>query len=133
MQLGFNRGHGHGTATGDVCECDDRTYAGDRCQYKNDCDLPSDCNGVTCVAISSATAWPKRQCFCPAGQFGRNCEKTSSIVDGRASFDPKRYELVSSHGVDFYWRMIEETDEVEGVIVGKNTNNFVAVGKKKIC
>ena len=41
--------------------------------------------------------------------------------------------MVSSHGVDFYWRMIEETDEVEGVIVGKNTNNFVAVGKKKIC
>ena len=28
--------------------------------------------------------------------------------------------------------MIEETDEVEGVIVGKNTNNFVAVGKKNM-
>ena len=40
--------------------------------------------------------------------------------------------MVSSHGVDFYWRMIEESDEVEGVIVGKNTNSFVAVGKKNM-
>ena len=70
------------------------------------------------------------QCFCPAGVFGRNCERTSSIKDGRANFDPKRYELVSSRGVDFYWRMIEESDEVEGVIVGKNTNSYVAVGKR---
>ena len=61
--------------------------------------------------------------------FGRNCERTSSIVDGRANFDPRKYELVTAHGVDFYWRMIEDSDEVEGVIVGKNTNSFVAVGK----
>ena len=72
------------------------------------------------------------QCFCPAGTFGRNCERPSSIKDGRANFDPKRYELVSSRGVDFYWRMIDESDEVEGVIVGKNTNSYVAVGKRNI-
>lgn len=118
---------GHGTASGSDCNCD-RTYFGDRCQYKNDCDSLSDCNGVTCVAINGGTALPKKQCFCPAGMFGRNCDRTSSIKDGRASFDPKKYELVSGHGVDFYWRMIEESDEVEGVIVGKNTNSYVAVG-----
>ena len=120
---------GHGTVSGSGCDCD-RTYSGDRCQYKNDCDSLSDCNGVTCVAISGGTAWPKKQCFCPAGMFGRNCERTSSIKDGRANFDPKKYEFVAGHGVDFYWRMIEESGEVEGVIVGKNTNSFVAIGKR---
>ena len=51
---------GHGTARGNDCDCE-RTYAGDRCQYKNDCVSPSDCNGVTCVTINGGTAWPKKQ------------------------------------------------------------------------
>ena len=127
---GSKKCSGHGTANGNDCTCE-RTYWGDRCQYKNDCESFADCSSFTCVTIDKGTALPVKQCFCPTGKFGRNCEKESTIKDGKTNFDPKNYELVSARGVDFYWRMIEESNEVEGVIVGKNTESYVAVGKSQ--
>ena len=44
-------------------------------------------------------------------------------------FNPANYEKVATGGtVDFYWRLVNDDAEVEGVIVGRNTRSYVAVG-----
>ncbi len=70
---------GHGTASGSSCPSCTGHYTGDKCQFPNDCTTNSDCNGGTCVTIEG-NSYPKKQCFCPKGKFGFNCESKSEIT-----------------------------------------------------
>lgn len=118
---------GHGQPSGSSCACE-KTYFGERCQYKNDCEDDSDCNDRgDCIDIKGTTL-PRKQCFCQFGFFGHNCERKSTF-DDNANFTqkPDLYTLVPGRGVDFYYRMIED-GEFEGVIAGKSTTHYVAVG-----
>jgi hypothetical protein len=116
---------GRGAASGSSCNCD-RLYFGERCQFKNECETDSDCNNMgTCVDIQG-TSLPRKQCFCKPGRFSTNCEANSSLSE--MSFDPALYAKADTSQVEFYWRMVNEGKEVEGVIVGRNTESYVAVG-----
>jgi len=116
--------NGHGTASGSTCNCE-KTHSGDKCQYIQDCETDSDCNGGECVP-NVGTVLPKKECYCPLGSFGRKCEKVSSITS--KVFDPTLYKTESFVGGNFkfLYRYID-TETMEGIIKAKTTN-FVAVG-----
>ena len=118
---------GHGSYRGSGCNCQ-RTYHGDRCQYKEDCLTDDDCNrgNGRCIDIKS-TVLPSKQCFCKPGYFGINCEGQNANVTS-ADFDESLYTKVPGHKIDFYWRKVNRAEEFEGVIVGKETTSWVAVG-----
>ena len=115
---------GHGTPYGSACICD-APFTGDRCQYKNDCSSDSDCNHQgKCLTISRSML-PGKQCYCHAGFFGQFCQRESFTA--QKGFNESDYAKVQTRGLTFYWRILEDGKEMEGVAVA-NTMGYVAVG-----
>ena len=76
---------------------------------------------------------PKRECYCPVGSFGKNCEKTSPLVT--KSYNQSDYTVMPLNGEDFkfMWKLMGRfQDTLEGVIVAKTTS-YVAIGKVEFC
>ena len=45
------------------------------------------------------------------------------------TFNPADYTKASTYGkVEFYWRLVNDDKEVEGVAIAKDTLSYVAVG-----
>ncbi len=80
---------------------------------------------------SGSTSQPGKQCYCKPGFMGPDCSVESELgEDDLDGFDPASYTKVPGQGVDFYWRALEDGKKIEGVIVGKETTSWVAVGKR---
>ena len=111
-----------------TCQCDQHYY-GMQCQYQNECTEDSECqNGGKCVDIQSTTA-PTKICFCALGFFGKYCEN-KSVLDKPLKLVDNGYNKANYKGViDLYWKVIEESNELEMVMQAK-TENYVAVGFK---
>ena len=75
--------------------------------------------------MQGATNYPKKQCFCKAGFFGVNCEKTSDITS--KAYNVEDFASSGRGGkVEFLYKVVG--DVLEGIIIGK-TQSWVAVGK----
>ena len=125
---------GNGTpksGSSSACDCD-ALYHGDRCQFKDDCYVDSDCNdNGKCLTVSETTM-PFKQCFCQVGFFGSTCEKVSAIKE--KSYNKEDFQTVEAdQAIDkfqFYWRKLDlEKEELEVVIEVESTS-YVAVGWK---
>jgi len=117
---------GRGTASGSSCACD-KNFFGDRCQFFQDCEDDSDCNSGQCLE-NPGTAMPKRECYCPAGTFGKNCEKSSEITSNTYNASDYTEILLRGNDVKFLWRYVGNTQEtLEGIIIAKTTS-YVAIG-----
>ncbi|XP_037068641.1 sushi, von Willebrand factor type A, EGF and pentraxin domain-containing protein 1-like [Pollicipes pollicipes] len=64
--------NGHGRASFGRCRCDRRSY-GERCQFSNECEQDSHCGTYGKCIDLAATTYPKKQCFCRLGFFGKDC------------------------------------------------------------
>ena len=66
---------GHGRNQVGRCRCD-KSYWGDRCQYKDECVKDGDCGRHGLCVETGATGGDQRiQCYCQLGWFGENCRK----------------------------------------------------------
>ena len=118
---------GHGTPSGSFCDCDKFHY-GDRCQFYQDCNSDLECqNGGKCIE-NPGTALPKRECFCPMGYFGKNCQKQSELKSKNYNETDYHIETLRGNTFRFLWRLMGEfQDTLEGIIVGQ-TLSWVAIG-----
>ncbi|XP_032671335.1 uncharacterized protein LOC116844219 isoform X3 [Odontomachus brunneus] len=117
--------NGHGRYLVSRCRCD-RLYHGTRCEFKEECLDNSDC-GIqgTCVDNGGTTA-PTKHCYCNNGWFGPSCSKRSPVetVDvDQDGYTMKRF----SDDVVFYWRILKDSKELEGVLVA-NSTTWIAIG-----
>ena len=71
---------------------------------------------------------PKKECYCPFGSFGKNCENRSPLTT--KSYNQSLYkEEVRDSNFKFMWRIIGSyQDTLEGIIEAK-TSSYVAIGK----
>lgn len=120
------------TKSGGKCDCK-RTYFGNQCQYKNDCEDDTDCGGESkgkCIDHGGSSL-PKKQCFCRVGFFGQNCERESALKDKRINASAEWEEiLLNGNDYQFMWRFVggrDARDEVE-VVLNVSTTSYVALG-----
>ena len=79
------------------------------------------------------TAMPKRECYCPAGSFGKNCEKSSEITSNTYNASDYTEILLRGNDVKFLWRYVGNTQEtLEGIIIAKTTSYVVSTCNLKI-
>jgi len=106
----------------------DKSHTGDRCQYMQDCQYDGDCqNGGRCIQ-NAVNVEPKRECYCPVGSFGKNCQNKSPL--STKSYNQSEYNIVPLNGADFkfMWKLMGSyQDTLEGIIVAKTTS-YVALG-----
>ena len=72
---------------------------------------------------------PKRECYCPVGSFGKNCQNKSPL--STKSYNQSEYNIVPLNGPDFkfMWKLLGSyQDTLEGIIVAKTTS-YIALGK----
>ncbi|XP_076338554.1 uncharacterized protein LOC143240269 isoform X1 [Tachypleus tridentatus] len=115
---------GSGKLVNGLCACN-RLNLGNLCQYKDECWSDEDCGSHgKCIDVK-ATTYPKMQCFCQPGWFGEKCTKKSSVT---APLDLSYYNSKDlSDKYMLYWRILEETEEIEAVLQAESTS-YVAVG-----
>nr|ARK19817.1 monooxygenase DBH-like protein [Ampulex compressa] len=115
---------GHGRYLG-RCRCD-RLYHGTRCEFKEECLDDSDC-GIqgTCIDNGGTTA-PTKLCYCNTGWFGHGCAKRSPVRNFNVDLDSYTMKRFSDD-FTFYWRILKESKELEGIMV-VNSTTWVAVG-----
>ncbi|XP_039268430.2 uncharacterized protein LOC120343320 [Styela clava] len=120
-----------GTCSDGTCQCV-KTYTGDRCEYKNDCDDDTDCNsnGV-CYDIQS-TYYPTKVCYCNAGKMGRYCSKDSPVTNAVKTAEELtgyyKSELYGNPEFSMYWKLLgTNKDEIE-VVLQVKTKTWVALG-----
>jgi len=81
-----------------------------------------------CTTIEGGSALPKRRCYCQDGFFGPDCRSESPLTS--SNYSSSSYTFISTRGnVNFGYRIVK--DEVEGVIIGKGTTSWVAVGERE--
>ncbi|XP_078043273.1 DOMON-like domain-containing protein nahoda isoform X2 [Augochlora pura] len=116
---------GHGRYLLGRCRCD-RLYHGTRCEFKEECLDDSDC-GIqgTCIDNGGTTA-PTKHCYCNIGWFGPGCAKKSPIKTIDLDLDAYTMRKFSDN-FTFYWRILKESKELEGVMVVNGTS-WVGVG-----
>ena len=79
------------------------------------------------------TAMPKRECYCPAGSFGKNCQKDSQITSNAYNASDYTEILLRGNDVKFLWRYVGNTQEtLEGIIIAKTTSYVVSTFNLKI-
>ncbi|XP_063986455.1 uncharacterized protein LOC135167306 isoform X2 [Diachasmimorpha longicaudata] len=116
---------GHGRYLLGRCRCD-RFYHGARCEFREDCLDDSDCgNQGTCVDNGGTTA-PTKHCYCNVGWFGPGCNKRSPVKTTEIDLDGYTMKRFSDDFA-FYWRILKDTSELEGVMVVNGTS-WVGVG-----
>ena len=84
--------------------------------------------GGRCIQ-NAVNVEPKRECYCPVGIFGKNCQNKSPL--STKSYNQSEYNIVPLNGPDFkfMWKLIGSyQDTLEGIIVAKTTS-YVALGK----
>ncbi|XP_076353423.1 uncharacterized protein LOC143248691 isoform X2 [Tachypleus tridentatus] len=119
----------HGRLEEGRCVCD-RLYSGNVCQYLDECWSDSDCGSHgKCVNVDSTT-FPKLQCFCQTGWFGENCNNESPVKSTMVDLSKYSRKELSDDYV-LYWRIIQETEEIEAVLKVNGTS-FVALGWRPV-
>ena len=87
--------------------------------------------GGRCIQ-NAVNVEPKRECYCPVGSFGKNCQNKSPL--STKSYNQSEYNIVPLNGPDFkfMWKLMGSyQDTLEGIIVAKTTS-YVALGKSTI-
>ncbi|KAJ8040166.1 Serine-rich 25 kDa antigen protein [Holothuria leucospilota] len=100
---------------------------GDFCQYEDDCLGPADCsNRGECWRVSTST-YPRNQCFCEQGYFGRKCERENPS-DFSVDIDKSKY-FTRSMSPDYriYYMIREDQSEIE-IAIEANSTTWVALG-----
>ena len=79
------------------------------------------------------TAMPKKECYCPAGTFGKNCQKDSQITSNAYNASDYTEVLLRGNDIKFLWRYVGSTQEtLEGIIIAKTTSYVVSTFNLKI-
>jgi len=119
---------GNGTPNGDSCQCD-KNHFGDRCQFFQDCADNSDCQNNGLCRDNAGTSFPKKECYCPLGFYGRNCEKESSLKNQNYTISEYESKNFKNGNFKFLWKYIG--DNLEGIIIAK-TMSYVAIGWRNV-
>ncbi|XP_071117126.1 uncharacterized protein [Haliotis cracherodii] len=118
---------GQGTWKDGLCSCN-QLYKGDRCQYKDDCEIDSDCGGHGQCEDTQATSYPRFQCYCDVGWFGKNCKQESKVTT--TNIDYSQYEMRTlSPEYELYYREITAEQELE-VVMKVKSSTWVGIGWK---
>ncbi|KAG8041160.1 hypothetical protein G9C98_002148 [Cotesia typhae] len=116
---------GHGRSLVGRCRCD-RFYHGPRCEFREDCLDDSDCGNQGICVDNGGTTFPTKHCYCNVGWFGPGCAKRSSIKS--TEIDLQGHTMIRfSDDFVFYWRILKDSKELEGVMVVNGTS-WVGVG-----
>ncbi|XP_018044703.1 PREDICTED: uncharacterized protein LOC108684748 isoform X3 [Atta colombica] len=116
---------GHGRPLVGKCRCD-RLYHGPRCEIKEECVDDTDCGILgTCVDHGGTTV-PTKQCYCDAGWFGPGCAKRSPVRSIDVNLDVYSVKRFSDD-IIFYWRILKESKELEGILVA-NSTTWIGIG-----
>ncbi|XP_044586163.1 uncharacterized protein LOC123266182 isoform X8 [Cotesia glomerata] len=116
---------GHGRSLVGRCRCD-RFYHGPRCEFREDCLDDSDCGNQGICVDNGGTTFPTKHCYCNVGWFGPGCAKRSSIKS--TEIDLQGHTMIRfSNDFVFYWRILKDSKELEGVMVVNGTS-WVGVG-----
>ncbi|XP_044004188.1 uncharacterized protein LOC122849534 isoform X2 [Aphidius gifuensis] len=116
---------GHGRYLLGRCKCD-ALYHGSRCEYHEECMSNSDCGDQGKCIDNGGTTSPTKHCYCNNGWFGRRCNKLSPIKSTTVDFDSYSVKHFSND-FTFYWRILEDIKELEGVMVVNGTS-WVGIG-----
>eukprot|EP00096_Caligus_rogercresseyi_P003972 TRINITY_DN1803_c0_g1_i2.p1 TRINITY_DN1803_c0_g1~~TRINITY_DN1803_c0_g1_i2.p1 ORF type:complete len:256 (-),score=17.31 TRINITY_DN1803_c0_g1_i2:131-898(-) len=98
-----------GSFSGGSCTCNKPYYFGARCEFMDECSSDSDCGGSIqgkCLDLGG-TAYPRKQCFCKPGYFGKACSKESRLMNTIkiSNFtDFQQYSFGTT--TNFYWRLL---------------------------
>ncbi|XP_067677862.1 uncharacterized protein [Haliotis asinina] len=118
---------GQGTWKDGLCFCN-KLYKGDRCQYKEDCEVDTDCSGHGRCEDTQATSYPRFQCYCDIGWFGQNCEQESKV--NTTNIDYSLYEMRTlSPEYELFYRTITAEQELE-VVMKVKSSTWVGLGWK---
>lgn len=77
-----------------------------------------------CIDIKATTV-PTKQCFCQPGFMGTQCGIRSKIAT--KDYNVTDFKRVPFQKVDFLYRI--DGDEVEGIIIGKQTISWLGFGQ----
>ncbi|KAK0093125.1 hypothetical protein PV326_014260, partial [Microctonus aethiopoides] len=116
---------GHGRYLLGRCRCD-QFYHGARCEFKENCLDDSDCGNQGFCIDNGGTTSPTKHCYCNVGWYGPGCNKRSTVKTLEIDLDGYTMKRFSDDFL-FYWRIIQDTNELEGVMV-VNSTSWVAVG-----
>jgi len=117
---------GKGRAFSGRCRCD-RLYNGKFCQLKDECWKDEDCGKFGKCHDIESTSYPRKQCFCLAGQFGPGCSTKSSLPKKGGFQDGLYTKKEVSEKLTLYWRILKEAKEIEMVMKISGTS-WAAVG-----
>ncbi|NP_001164708.1 Nahoda-like protein precursor [Saccoglossus kowalevskii] len=118
---------GHGACSEDTCTCDG-LYYGDDCQYQDECDSDDDCNNGRCWNVQSSPIF-RKQCFCEPGYHGDKCTQENPAGFSAEIDDSEYYHLQLSELADLYWKIIEDSSEIE-VALKVQGQSWIALGWK---
>ncbi|XP_076307349.1 uncharacterized protein LOC143223350 [Tachypleus tridentatus] len=116
---------GRGKLVNHLCACN-RLHSGNVCQYQDECWSDEDCGSHgKCINVE-ATTYPKMQCFCQTGWFGEKCSKESSVKTTNLDLAQYNSKVLSEKYI-LYWRILQETEEIEAVLQAESTS-YLALG-----
>ncbi|XP_037068629.1 uncharacterized protein LOC119089931 [Pollicipes pollicipes] len=119
--------NGHGRASFGRCRCDRRSY-GERCQFSNECEQDSHCGTYGKCIDLAATTYPKKQCFCRLGFFGKDCAQRNPAGMRKKITNFGLYQKREmSPEYTLYWRVLPEVSEIEMVMQVRGVS-YAAVG-----
>ncbi|XP_014667313.1 PREDICTED: uncharacterized protein LOC106808913 [Priapulus caudatus] len=125
---------GNGDLKNEDCLCD-YLYSGERCQFEDECWKDIDCGSGRgeCKDTGMIGSYPRMQCYCRWGYFGKKCSRDSSIMD--LNINPDKYRIYElGRWITVFWRILARDasrnrtqDEIE-VIIRSVGESYVALG-----
>ncbi|XP_030851987.1 uncharacterized protein LOC578616 isoform X1 [Strongylocentrotus purpuratus] len=121
---------GFGTCMNGVCDCD-ALHSGEFCQYEDECINEQNCGGASngeCVDLG-ITTYPRRQCFCKPGFFGKDCMNMNpSGFENADTYDlSKHFKREINPRFTLYYKVIQENSEIE-IAVDAMSTTWVGFG-----
>ncbi|EDV20019.1 uncharacterized protein TRIADDRAFT_61435 [Trichoplax adhaerens] len=111
-----------------TCSCATGLVSGNRCEFVNECETTSDCNGNgQCLTINQDYYYPLKQCYCSPGYYGYRCSQTSSLTVAMPSDLTSYFYFRLDKNSEMWYKMLSASNEIE-VIHKTRSITWVGLG-----